>query len=124
MLAEQKISNCARCSTPSIALACRAGSPPTLLLHRSPPGQRSLADTDNTLQRTRRLRDYLDHGQNIGGGTAILTGRRLFAVVGGTADDHPNNGIILQVWSASRNRGTGDAGSVSPCRKKPPYDDQ
>lgn len=73
--------------------------------------------TDNTLQaNTEGYVDYLDpSGRTLGGGTVIPDGTafiRRWSVE--PLPTNPNNVIILQVLvTRQRNRGTGDAGSVS-----------
>jgi type II secretory pathway pseudopilin PulG len=73
--------------------------------------------TDNTLQaNTDGYVDYLDHwGRTLGGGTVVPDGAafiRRWSVE--PLPTNPNNVIILQVLvTRSRDRGTGDAGSVS-----------
>ena len=73
--------------------------------------------TDNTLQsNTNGYVDYLDpSGRTLGGGTVIPDGTafiRRWSVE--PLPTNPNNVIILQVLvTRQRNRGTGDAGSVS-----------
>jgi len=73
--------------------------------------------TDNTLQdNTNGYVDYLDHyGRTLGGGTVVPDGTayiRRWSVE--PLPTNPNNVIILQVLvTRERDRGTGDAGSVS-----------
>ena len=73
--------------------------------------------TDNTLQaNTNGYVDYLDHyGRTLGGGTVIPDNTafiRRWSVE--PLPTNPNNVVILQVLvTRQRNRGTGDAGSVS-----------
>jgi type II secretory pathway pseudopilin PulG len=73
--------------------------------------------TDNTLQvNTDGYVDYLDHyGRTLGGGTVIPENTafiRRWSVE--PLPTNPNNVIILQVMvTRTRDRGTGDAGSVS-----------
>jgi len=73
--------------------------------------------TENTLQaNTDGYVDYLDHyGRTLGGGTVVPDGTafiRRWSVE--PLPTNPNNVIILQVLvTRERDRGTGDAGSVS-----------
>lgn len=73
--------------------------------------------TENTLQtNTNGYVDYLDpHGRTLGGGTVVPDGTafiRRWSVE--PLPTNPNNVIILQVLvTRQRDRGTGDAGSVS-----------
>ena len=120
MLAEQKIEQLRALQYTFDRAGCPCRTPTTDLAVYPPAatGGKGLSPhTDNTLQaNTDGYVDYLDHwGRTLGGGTVVPDNTafiRRWSVE--PLPTNPNNVIILQVLvTRQRDRGTGDAGSVS-----------
>ena len=119
MLAEQKIEQLRACRhLRSRGAACEDIETDLAVYPPLATGGKGLSPhTDNTLQdNTNGYVDYLDHyGRTLGGGTVVPGGTayiRRWSVE--PLPTNPNNVIILQVLvTRERDRGTGDAGSVS-----------